>query len=112
MDLSINITPGPIHRSIFHRVHEQDLAIECHMRKAPKISYQAPRKQQTVCPPCSQFSSQPPSQLFGNILTEDTTTSAFLNLIHNWWLVINAKERFHPDVIGSALIANDGKIEF
>ena len=40
MDLS-NITPGPIHWSIFHRVHEQDLAIECHLRKAPKISYQA-----------------------------------------------------------------------
>ena len=41
MDLSINSAPGPIHWSIFHQVHEQDLAIECHVRKAPKISYQA-----------------------------------------------------------------------
>ena len=45
MDLFINITPGPIHWSIFHRIHEQDLAIECH------VSF-APRRQQTVCPPC------------------------------------------------------------
>ena len=26
---------------IFHRVYEKDLALECHVRKAPKISYQA-----------------------------------------------------------------------
>ena len=26
--------------NIFHQVHEKDLAIECHVRKAPKISYQ------------------------------------------------------------------------
>ena len=38
MDVANNITPGPIHWEIFHRVHEKDLAIECHVRKAPKIS--------------------------------------------------------------------------
>ena len=27
-------------------------------------------------------------------------------------MIVNAKERFHTDVFGSALIANDGKIEF
>ena len=39
VDVSINITPGPIYWSIFHRVHAKDLTIECHVRKAPKISY-------------------------------------------------------------------------
>ena len=33
-------------------------------------------------------------------------------MICNWWLVVNAKERFHPYIVGNALIAGDGKIEF
>ena len=41
MDVAIKITSGSIHWSIFHSVHEKDLALECHVRKAPKISYQA-----------------------------------------------------------------------
>ena len=49
---------------------------------------------------------------YSTIFPEDTTTSSFLNLIHKWWLVVNAKERFHPDVIGSALTSSDGKIKF
>ena len=43
---------------------------------------------------------------------EDKTTSSFLNLIYNWWLVVNAKEWFHPNIVGNALITGDGKIEF
>ena len=76
MDLSINITPEPIHWSIFHRVHEEDLAIECHVRKAPKIPYQAlhpGNNKQSVPLALSIFE---PSTI--------TATSCFLNLIHNW----------------------------
>ena len=40
MDVVINIPPGTIRWSTFHRVHEKDLAIECHVKKASKISYQ------------------------------------------------------------------------
>ena len=43
---------------------------------------------------------------------EDKTTFSFLNLIYNWWLVVNAKERFHPNIVGNALTAVDGKIGF
>ena len=112
MDLSINITPGPIHWSIFHRVHEQDLAIECHLRKAPKISYQAlqPRNNKRSVPLALSI-FQPTITVIRQYFPEDTTTSSFLNLIHNWWLVVNAKERLNPEVIGSALIVKDGKIE-
>ena len=38
MDVTIKTTPGTIQWSIFHRIHEKDTAIECHMRKAPKIT--------------------------------------------------------------------------
>ena len=40
MDVVINIPPGTIRWSTFHRVHEKDLAIKCPVKKAPKISYQ------------------------------------------------------------------------
>ena len=41
MDVDINIPIGTIKWSTFHRVNEKDLAIGCHVKKAPKISYQA-----------------------------------------------------------------------
>ena len=41
IDVAIKITSGSTHWSIFHSVHEKDLTLECHVRKAPKISYQA-----------------------------------------------------------------------
>ena len=114
MDLSINITPGPIHWSIFHRVHEQDLANQFHVRKAPKISYQAlhPGNYKQSVPLALSIFDPTTITAIRQYFPEDTTTSFFVNLIHNWWLVVNAEEIFHPDVIGSALIANDGKIEF
>ena len=33
-------------------------------------------------------------------------------MIYNWWLVVNAIERFHPNIVANALIAGDAKIEF
>ena len=44
--------------------------------------------------------------------SDDKTTSSFLNLIYNWWLVVNAKEKFHPNIVDNALITGVGKIEF
>ena len=83
-----------------------------HVRKAAKISYQAlhpGNNKQSVA-----LSIFDPTTITAirQYFPEDTTTSFFLNLIHNWWLVVDAKEIFHPDVIGSALIASDGKIKF
>ena len=43
---------------------------------------------------------------------EEKTTYSFLNLINSWWLVVNAKERFHPIIVGNAQVAGDGKINF
>ena len=114
VDVSINITPGPIYWSIFHRVHEKDLTIECHVRKAPKISYQAlhPGNNKQSVPLALSIFHPTTITAIRQYFPEDTTTSSFLNLTHNWWLVVNAKERFHPDVIGNALTASDGKSSF
>ena len=90
------------------------LAIECHVRKAPKIFYQAlhpGNNTQSVPLALSIFGPTTITAVL-QYFPDDTTTSSFLNLIHNWWLLVNAKKRFHPDVIGGALIANERKIEF
>ena len=81
---------------------------------SPKISYQAlhPGNNKQSVPLALSIIEPTTITALRQYFPEDTTTSSFLNLIHNWWLVVNAKERFHPDVIGSALITNDGKIEF
>ena len=37
----------------------------------------------------------------------DNTTPAFLELIQLWWLVVNAKELYHPHPFGSAMNLNN-----
>ena len=36
----------------------------------------------------------------------DYTTPAFLELIQFWWLVVNAKELYHPHPFGNAINSN------
>ena len=114
MDVAIKITSGSIHWSIFHSVHEKDLALECHVRKAPKISYQAlhPGNNKQSVPLALSIFDLTTITAIHQYFPEDKTTSPFLNLIYNWWLIVNAKERFHPNIVGNPLIASDGNIEF
>ena len=100
-------------KAIFHRIHENDLVIECHMRKAPKITYQALHPgniKQSV--PLTLAIFDLTTTAIRQYFPEEITASSFLYMIYNWWLVVNAKERFHPNIVGNALIAVDGKIEF
>ena len=44
-------------------------------------------------------------------LPEEQTTADFLQLFHFWWLIVNSKERFHPNPIGNALKMNDSRCD-
>ena len=114
MDLDINIPPGFIQWSTFHRVHEKDLAIGCHVKKAPKLSYQAlhPGNNKQSVPLTLSIFDLTTITAISQYFSDDKTTSSFLNLIYNWWLVVNAKEKFHPNIVDNALITGVGKIEF
>ena len=37
---------------------------------------------------------------------DDSVTPAFLELVNSWWLIVNAKERNHPNPIGNAIDLN------
>ena len=114
MYVSITSGPGIIRWSIFHRIHEHDLSIECHMLKAPKITSQSlhPGNNKQSFPLTLAIFDLTTTTAIRQYFPEEITTSSFLSLIYNWWLVVNAKERFHPNIVGNALIASDGKIEF
>ena len=114
MDVIIKTTPGTIQWSIFHRIHEKDTAIECHMRKAPKITYNVlhPGNNKQSVPLVLAIFDLTTIAAIRQYFPEDIIASSFLYLVYNWWLLVNAKERFHPNIVGNALIADDGKIEF
>ena len=114
MEVSITSGPGIIRWSIFLRIHEHDLSKECHMRKAPKITYQSlhPGNNKQSVPLTLAIFGLTTTTSIRQYFPEEITTSTFLSLIYNWWLVVNVKERFHPNIVGNALIAGDGKIEF
>ena len=114
MDVTIKTTPGTIQWSIFHHIHEKDTAIECHMRKAPKVTYNVlhPGNNKQSVPLALAIFDLTAIAAIRQYFPEDITASSFLSLVYNWWLLVNAKERFHPNIVGNALIAGDGKIEF
>ena len=45
---------------------------------------------------------------------DDSVTLAFLELVNTWWLIVNAKELYHPNLIGNTIDSNtcDSKIGF
>ena len=39
-------------------------------------------------------------------------THAFLDSFYSWWLIVNSKQRFHPNSIGKTIFPKDGKLLF
>ena len=93
MDGVINIPPGTIRWSTFNRVHEKDLAVECHVKKAPKISYQIlhPGNNKQSVPLALAIFDLSTISAISQYFPEEKTTYTFLNLIYTWWLVVNSK---------------------
>ena len=84
------------------------------MRKAPKISYQIlhPGNNKQSVPLTLAIFDLSTISAISQYFPEEKTTYSFLNLINSWWLVVNAKERFHSIIVGNAQVAGDGKINF
>ena len=82
----INIPPGTILWSTFHRVHVKDLAIECHVKKAPKISYQVMHlgiNKQSVPLALAIFDLSTISAI-SQYFPEEKSPYTFLNLTYTW----------------------------
>ena len=112
-DTVFNIPPGFVIWSHLHQVHTHDLTLNAHLKKTPKLSYYLlhPGNNKQSVPLALAVFEPTTTSAIRSYFPEEYTTIAFLELIHAWWLVVNAKERFHPTRIGNALVAND-KIDF
>ena len=112
-DIVFNIPPGFVIWSHLHQVHTRDLTLNSHLKKAPKLSYSVllPGNNKQSVPLALAVFEPTTTSAIRSYFPEEYTTIAFLEHIHAWWLVVNAKERFHPTRIGNALVSND-KIDF
>ena len=112
--ISITISSGLVSWSSFHKIHEEDLRLSAHLRAAPKINYPVlhPGNKKQSVPLALAIFEETTACAFRLYLHEDNTTPGFLDLIHTWWLIVNSKEPYHPDIRGNALIYGDCKYEF
>ena len=49
------------------------------------------------------FDSKTTTALRQYLNGDDSVTPAFLGVVNAWWLIVNAKERYHPNPIGDAI---------
>ena len=73
------------------------------MRKGPKITYQLlhPGNNIQSVPLALDIFDLTTTTVIRQYFPEEITASSFLYMIYNWWHVVNAKERFHPDIVGT-----------
>ena len=111
--ISIHVTAGNVHWSHLHQVHAKDLELNAHLRKAPKVGYKVlhPGNNKQSVPLALAIFEETTFTAIRSYLPEEHTTADFLQLIHFWWLIVNSKERFHPNPIGNALKMNDSRCD-
>ena len=106
--------PGSVHWACLHRVHEHDLK-ECgKLRKAPKINFSVlhPWNNKLSVSLALAIFDPTTTTAISSYHQEEIVTHAFLDLFYSWWLIVNSKQRFHPNSIGKAIIPVDGKLIF
>ena len=111
--ISIHVTAGNVRWSHLHQVHAKDLELNAHLRKAPKVGYKVlhPGNNKQSVPLALAIFEETTFTAIRSYLPEEHTTADFLQLIHFWWLIVNSKERFHPNPIGNALKMNDSRCD-
>ena len=96
---------GGVHCSCLQRAHEHDLK-ECgKLRKAPKINFPVlhPGNNKPSVPLALAI-FYPTTTAIISYHPEEIVTPAFLDLFYSWWLIVNSKQRFHPNSIGKAIV--------
>ena len=107
--INLTISAGIVSWSSFHKNHEEDLRLS-----APKINYPVlhPGNKKQSVPLALAIFEETSATAFRLYLPEDNATPSFSALVHTWWLIVNSKEPYHPDIRGNAFIFGDSKPEF
>eukprot|EP00800_Vazella_pourtalesii_P011575 TRINITY_DN2786_c0_g1_i2.p1 TRINITY_DN2786_c0_g1~~TRINITY_DN2786_c0_g1_i2.p1 ORF type:complete len:266 (-),score=6.41 TRINITY_DN2786_c0_g1_i2:131-928(-) len=114
VNFNISFPAGFVQWSHLHTIHERDLSLSAHLRAAYKIHssvFHPGNDEQSVSFVLAVFHETTIASI-RLYLPEEEVIAGFFNLIRVWWLCVNSKERFHPQIQGNALVRNDCKTEF
>ena len=108
----INVPAGYIPWSDLHNIYDKDEKFDGNLRKAPKLGYKSLHpgdNKQNVELALFHETTIAASR---NYYPEREDISGFLDLISNWWTIVNSGTRFCPNKLGHAAINGDGKTIF
>ena len=111
---SVSSPDGYLAWADFHRLHDKDSKLNANLRKAPKLTHSVlhPGNNKQDVQRALAIFHETTIAGFKSLFPGRSDCSGFLSLINTWWLVVNSKQRFHVNSIGSAIKSGDGKIEF
>lgn len=112
--IKIDMPNGYLSWSDLHNIYDRDKELKGNLRKAPKLSYQAlhpGNNKQNVSLAISLFHETTIAAV-KSYYPDRKDISEFLYMIHVWWTISNSKQRFSPNLLGNAIVLNDGKTKF
>ena len=113
-DLHLSSQPGILTWADIQRVYNKDKVLDATLRKAPKLTFKALHpgdNKQNVNLAIAVF-HETTIAACKSYFPERTELSNFLELIWSWWNIANSNQRFTPNFLTNAVVANDGKIDF
>ena len=98
-----------------HKIHELDLNLQGHLKKAPKLTYGAlhpGNRKQDVNLALSVF-HETTIAATRSYFPDKVAMANFLELFSVWWILVNSKHRYNSsNKLGNACVLGDGKTEF
>ena len=112
--ISINCPAGFIQWKDLYDIYDLDKQLEGHMRKAPKLSYQAlhPGNNKQNVPLAIALVYETTVAAAKSYFSERPDLANFLYIFHVWWTISNSKVRFTPNFLGNAAVPGDMKTDF
>ena len=113
-DLHLSSQPGILTWADIQKVYNKDKVLDATLRKAPKLTFKALHpgdNKQNVNLAIAVF-HETTIAACKSYFPERTELSNFLKLIWSWWNIANSNQRFTPNFLNNAVVANDGKIDF
>ena len=97
-----------------HKIHDHDQKNDAHLRKAPKLSYQAlhPGNKKKCINFASAIFHETTIAAYQGLSPDRIDMTNFLKLINVWWTCTNSRSRYTSNFLANAMIPEDDKLDF
>ena len=97
-----------------YNIYDLDKELKGHLRKAPKLSYQAlhPGNNKRNFPLALSIIHETSIAASKSYLPNRADVANFLTIFNTWWTISNSKHRFTSNVLGNAIVLKNIKTEF